>query len=112
VPEMSVVLGIHTMIVEGTASQCFFIPATFVNTFQDTVIYYTIPETSGFRFGPGPLVESMRIIIIIQVNSILYYLCAESTAPWSIADTAQCRYIYKYVMDRLNIEGTINCTST
>jgi hypothetical protein len=28
----------------------------------------------------------------IKFNSILYYLCAESTATRSITDTAQCRY--------------------
>jgi hypothetical protein len=28
----------------------------------------------------------------IQFNSILYYLCAESTATRPITDTAQCRY--------------------
>jgi hypothetical protein len=33
----------------------------------------------------------MIIIIIIQFNSILYYLCAESTATRPIIDTAQCR---------------------
>jgi hypothetical protein len=32
------------------------------------------------------------IIIIIKLNSILYYLCAESTAARPITDTAQCRY--------------------
>jgi hypothetical protein len=32
------------------------------------------------------------IISIIQFNSILYYLCAESTATRPIADTAQYRY--------------------
>jgi hypothetical protein len=32
------------------------------------------------------------IIIIIQFNSILYYLCAESTATRPITDTAQYRY--------------------
>jgi hypothetical protein len=30
--------------------------------------------------------------ITIQLNSILYYLCAESTATRPITDTAQCRY--------------------
>jgi hypothetical protein len=30
--------------------------------------------------------------IIIQFNSILYYLCAESTATRPITDTAQYRY--------------------
>jgi hypothetical protein len=32
------------------------------------------------------------ITIIIQFNSILYYLCAESTATRPDIDTAQCRY--------------------
>jgi hypothetical protein len=32
------------------------------------------------------------IIVIIQLNSILYYLCADSTATRPITDTAQCRY--------------------
>jgi hypothetical protein len=32
------------------------------------------------------------LIIIIQFNSILYYLCAESTATRPITDTAQRRY--------------------
>jgi hypothetical protein len=32
------------------------------------------------------------VIIIIQFNSILYYLCAESTATRPITDTAQYRY--------------------
>jgi hypothetical protein len=31
-------------------------------------------------------------VAIIQFNSILYYLCAEPTAPRPITDTAQCRY--------------------
>jgi hypothetical protein len=31
-------------------------------------------------------------IIIIQFNSIIYYLCAESTATRPITDAAQCRY--------------------
>jgi hypothetical protein len=31
-------------------------------------------------------------IIIIQFNSILYYLCAEPTAVRPITDTAQCTY--------------------
>jgi hypothetical protein len=30
-------------------------------------------------------------ILIIQLNSILYYLCKESTAARPITDTAQCR---------------------
>jgi uncharacterized protein YpmB len=33
----------------------------------------------------------VTIIIIIQFNSILYYLCAEPTATRPITDTAQCR---------------------
>jgi hypothetical protein len=32
------------------------------------------------------------ILIIIQFNSILYYLCAESTALRPITDTAQCTF--------------------
>jgi hypothetical protein len=32
------------------------------------------------------------IITMIQFNSILYYLCAESTAVRPITDTAQCSY--------------------
>jgi hypothetical protein len=39
--------------------------------------------------------ESLEIIIIIikfKFNSILYYLCAESTATRPITDTAQCSY--------------------
>jgi hypothetical protein len=31
-------------------------------------------------------------LILIQFNSILYYLCAESTAVKPITDTAQSRY--------------------
>jgi hypothetical protein len=31
------------------------------------------------------------IIIIIQFNSILYYLCAVPTAARPITDTAQCK---------------------
>jgi hypothetical protein len=31
-------------------------------------------------------------VMMIQFNSILYYLCAESTARRRITDTAQCRY--------------------
>jgi hypothetical protein len=30
--------------------------------------------------------------LIIQFNSILYYLCAQSTATKPITDRAQCRY--------------------
>jgi hypothetical protein len=33
-----------------------------------------------------------RIIIIIQFNSVLYYLCAESAATGPITDPAQYRY--------------------
>jgi type IV secretory pathway VirB3-like protein len=33
----------------------------------------------------------MVMIIIIQFNSILYYLCAEPTVTRPITDTAQCR---------------------
>jgi hypothetical protein len=39
-----------------------------------------------------PETLSTQIIIIIQFNSILYYLCAESTATRPITDTAQYRY--------------------
>jgi hypothetical protein len=35
------------------------------------------------------LIIIIIIIIIIQFNSILYYLCAESTATRPITDTAQ-----------------------
>jgi hypothetical protein len=34
----------------------------------------------------------MTAIIIIQLNSIIYYLCAEPTATRPITDTAQRRY--------------------
>jgi hypothetical protein len=34
-------------------------------------------------------------MIIIQFNSILYFLCAESTATMPITDTAQHRNIIK-----------------
>jgi hypothetical protein len=37
-------------------------------------------------------VDIIIIIIIIQVNSIFYYLCAESTATRPITDTAQRKY--------------------
>jgi hypothetical protein len=37
-------------------------------------------------------VHKVVIIIIIQFNSILYYLCAESTAVRPITDTVQCTY--------------------
>jgi hypothetical protein len=37
-------------------------------------------------------------------NSILYYLCAESTATRPITDTAQCNYI----MDNHNIKSNTN----
>jgi hypothetical protein len=33
-----------------------------------------------------------KLNIIIQFNSVLYYLCAESTAVRPITDTAQCTY--------------------
>jgi hypothetical protein len=36
------------------------------------------------------------MMIIIQFNSILYYLCAESTATGPITDASQ--YRYKYIM--------------
>jgi hypothetical protein len=32
------------------------------------------------------------VVVVIQFNSILYYLCAESTATRPITDTAQYRY--------------------
>jgi hypothetical protein len=38
------------------------------------------------------LLLSYCIVIVIQFNSILYYLCAESTAKRPITDTAQRRY--------------------
>jgi hypothetical protein len=38
------------------------------------------------------LVGTRVPIIIIQFNSVLYYLCAESTATRPITETAQCRY--------------------
>jgi hypothetical protein len=31
-------------------------------------------------------------IMTIQFNSVLYYLCAESTARRPVTDTAQCNY--------------------
>jgi hypothetical protein len=34
----------------------------------------------------------MMMMMMIQFNSILYYLCAESTAARSITDTTQGRY--------------------
>jgi hypothetical protein len=37
--------------------------------------------------------KGRRTIIIIQFNSILYFLCAESTATRPITDTAQQRNI-------------------
>jgi hypothetical protein len=37
--------------------------------------------------------EIIIIIIIIQLNSILYFLCAESSATRPITDTAQNRNI-------------------
>jgi hypothetical protein len=36
----------------------------------------------------------MMMMMMIQFNSVLYYLCAESTATNPITDTAQCRYTY------------------
>jgi hypothetical protein len=36
--------------------------------------------------------KASYVIIIIQFNSILYYLCAESTAARPFTETAQCRY--------------------
>jgi hypothetical protein len=50
------------------------------------------------------LVSKLLSVTIIQFNSILYYLCAESTASNPITDTAQCRYI----MDKHNIKLKIN----
>jgi hypothetical protein len=34
----------------------------------------------------------LMMMMIIQFNSILYYLCAQSTAARPITDRAQCRY--------------------
>jgi hypothetical protein len=35
-------------------------------------------------------------LIIIQFNSILYYLCAEPAAARPITDTAQCKNVVTY----------------
>jgi hypothetical protein len=50
-------------------------------------------STSGVE--PSNSVAIIIIIIIIQFNSIIYYLCAESTAVRPITDTAQntCKYM-------------------
>jgi hypothetical protein len=45
------------------------------------------------------IIEARSIIEVIILNLILYYLCAESTGTRTITDTAQRRYIYKYIMD-------------
>jgi hypothetical protein len=37
---------------------------------------------------------SKYVNVLADNNSILYYLCAESTATRPITDTAQCRYKY------------------
>jgi hypothetical protein len=46
-------------------------------------------DGESFRAGKNP--QSV-VVPIIQLNAILYYLYAESTAVRPITDTAQCTY--------------------
>jgi hypothetical protein len=41
------------------------------------------------------IIGSQTMMMMIQFNSILYYLCAVSTAVRPITDTAQCTLIVK-----------------
>jgi hypothetical protein len=57
------------------------------------------PDGSWFTpyihiYQNGEKIEALLDVIafIIQFNSIVYYLCAESTATRPITDTAQYRY--------------------
>jgi hypothetical protein len=46
----------------------------------------------------------LLLIIIILINSILYYLCAESTAKRPITDTAQSRQTNTIIMPNMGEE--------
>jgi hypothetical protein len=72
-------------------------PASLHSTNYSTVTIicqlglYNRPVVAVVTSGPS-LTPLKIIIIIIQFSSILYYLCAESTATRPITDPAQCRY--------------------
>jgi hypothetical protein len=59
--------------------------STYINFLEYSSVSFTVSMKIASCF-------TNTWLIIIQFNSILYYLCAESTATRPITDTAQYRY--------------------
>jgi hypothetical protein len=71
--------------------------STFYISVSGIYFYYTLskPQDLVLLEGIGKLINFSFLFEpnnSIQFNSILYYLCAESTATRPITDTAQYRY--------------------
>jgi hypothetical protein len=68
----------------------------------------TLNNAKSVIYLAGTRRPTLSTIIIIQFNSILYYLCDVPTAARPITDTAQCKKKSNYILDKNNINSKHN----